>query len=52
MVHKALSIPKNSRISRLVFCDASLVLTLISSGKDEISIIATNLISMSVGNTY
>ena len=52
MVHKALSIPKNPRISRLVFCDASLFLTLISSGKDEIFISATDLVFMSVGNTY
>ena len=54
MVFKALSIPQNSRISRLAFCDASRVLTLTSSAtsaKDEISINRILSISMLVGNS-
>ena len=35
MLCKALSIPRNSRISSLVFCDAPRVLTSMSSTKDE-----------------
>ena len=34
MLSKALSIPRNSRMSRLAFCDTSRVLTRTSSSKD------------------
>ena len=49
---KALSNPKNSRIStRSIFCDASRVLTLITSTKDESSPSGIFYISKSVGNS-
>ena len=51
MLCKDLSIPKNSHMSRLVFCDASRVLTEISSTKDESSSRGIFSISISVGNS-
>ena len=48
---KALSIPKNSRISRSVFCDAARILTWIPSIKDESSSSGILSISKSVGNS-
>ena len=48
---KALSNPKNSRISRSIFCDASRVLTWITSTKDESSPSGIFYISKSVGNS-
>ena len=46
MLCKALSIPKNSHMSRLVFSDASRVLTRISSTKDESS--SSGMLSISI----
>ena len=51
MFCKALLIPKNSRMSRSLFCDASRILTLISSTKDERSSRGILSISISVGNS-
>ena len=51
MLYQALLIPKNSRMSRSVFCDASRVSTLISSTKDERSSRGILSISISVSNS-
>ena len=48
---RALSVPKNSGISRLVVCDASRVLAWISSTKDESSSSGILSISKYVGNS-
>ena len=48
---KALIIPRNCRISRSVFCDASHVLARISSTKNESSSSGMLSISKSVGNS-
>ena len=51
MFCRALSIAKNSHISKLVFCDASRVITRISSAKGESSFRGILSISKSVGNS-
>ena len=51
MLCKALSIPRNSRMSRSVFCDASHVLRWISSTKDESSSSGILSIGKSVGSS-
>ena len=51
MLCRALLIPKNSHISRSVFCDASRVSTWISPAKDESSSGGILSISMSIGNS-
>ena len=51
MFCKASLIPKNSRMSRSLFCDASRILTSISSTKDERSSRGILSISISVGNS-
>ena len=52
MLCKVLSIPMNSRISRLVFCDASRVLMWISSTKGESSFRGMLFICKSVGSSF
>ena len=51
MLCRVLSIPKKSRISRSVFCDASRVLAWISSTKDKNFSSGIFSISKSVGNS-
>ena len=51
IVCKAWSIPRNSRISRSVFCNASRVLAWISLTKDESSISGMLSFSISFGNS-